>query len=90
MGARKAAVNDVSALNGFAGKTLQGRAAAVMEDTADQRLAYRTALKKVSPRYAVLAERAYGNEQQRSAAKKDGRALQYASRRCARRSPTWA
>ena len=79
--AREAATSDVSALGGFADKVLQGRAAAVMGDTAEQHLAYRTALKEVSPQYAGQAERAYAEEQQRSAAKEDRKALEYASRR---------
>ena len=79
--AREAAISDVSALDGFADKVLQGRAAAVMGDTAEQHPAYRTALKEVSPQYAGLAERAYAEEQQRSAAKEDRKALEYASRR---------
>ena len=79
--AREAATSDVSALAGFADKVLQGRAAAVMGDTAEQHPAYRTALKEVSPQYAGLAERAYAEEQQRSAAKEDRKALEYASRR---------
>ena len=69
--AREAATSDVSALDGFADKVLQGRAAAVMGDTAEQHLAYRTALREVSPQDAGLAERAYAEEQQRSAAKED-------------------
>lgn len=79
--AREAATGDVSALDGFADKVLQGRAAAVMGDTAEQHPAYRTALKKVSPQYAGLAERAYAEDQQLSAAKEDRKALEYASRR---------
>ena len=79
--ARDAATSDASALAGFADKTLQHRAAAVMGDTAAQHLAYRTALKEVSPQYAGLAERAYAEEQQRSAAKEDRKASEYASRR---------
>lgn len=79
--ARGAATGDVSALDGFADKVLQGRAAAVMGDTAEQHPAYRTALKEVSPQYAGLAERAYAEDQQRSAAKEDRKALEYASRR---------
>lgn len=79
--AREAATSDVSALDGFADKVLQGRAAAVMGDTAEQHPAYRTALKEVSPQYAGLAERAYAEEQRRSAAKEDRKALEYASRR---------
>ena len=79
--AREAATSDVSALDGFADKVLQCRAALAMGDTAEQHLAYRTALKEVSPQYAGLAERAYAEEQQRSAAKEDRKALEYASRR---------
>jgi hypothetical protein len=79
--AREAATGDVSALDGFADKVLQGRAAAVMGDTAEQHPAYRTALKEVSPQYAGLAERAYAEDQQRSAAKEDRKALEYVSRR---------
>ena len=79
--AREAAASDVSALDGFADKVLQGRAAAVMGDTAEQHPAYRTALKEVSPQYAGLTERAYAEEQQRSAAKEDRKTLEYASRR---------
>jgi hypothetical protein len=79
--AREAATSDVSALDGFADKVLQGRAAAVMGDTAEQHPAYRTALREVSPQYAGLANRAYAEEQQRSAAKEDRKALEYASRR---------
>lgn len=79
--AREAATIDVSALDGFADKVLQGRAAAVMGDTAEQHPAYRTALGEVSPQYAGLADRAYAEEQQRSAAKEDRKALEFASRR---------
>jgi hypothetical protein len=79
--AREAATIDASALDGFADKVLQGRAAAVVGDTAEQQPAYKTALREVSPQYAGLAERAYAEEQQRSAAKEDRKALEYASRR---------
>ena len=79
--AREAATSDVSELDRFADKVLQGRAAAVMGDTAEWHPAYRTALKEVSPQYASLAERAHAEEQQRSAAKEDRKALEYASRR---------
>ena len=79
--ALEAATSDVSALDGFADKMLQGRAAAVMGDTAEQHPSYRTALREVSPQYAGLAERAYAEEQQRSAAKEDRKALEYARRR---------
>lgn len=79
--AREAATSDVSALDDFADMVLQGRAAAVMGDTAEQHPAYRTALREVSPQYAGLADRAYAEEQQRSAAKEDRKALEFASRR---------
>lgn len=79
--AREAATSDVSALGGFTDKVLQGRAAAVVGDTAEQHPAYRTALREVSPQYAGLADRTYAEEQQRSAAKEDRKALEYASRR---------
>ena len=77
----EAATSDVSALRGFADKVLQGRAGAVMGDTAEQHPAYRTALREISPQYAGLAERAYVEEQQRSTAKEDRKASEYASRR---------
>ena len=79
--AREAATSDVSALDGFTDRTLQSRAAALMSYTAEQHLAYRTALNEVSPQYAGLADRAYADEQQRSAAKEGRKALEYASRR---------
>ena len=79
--AREAVTSDVSALDSFADKVLQGRAAAVMGDTAEQHPAYRTALREVSPQYAGLADRAYAEEQRRSAAKEDRKALEFASRR---------
>ena len=79
--AREAATSDVSALDGFADKVLRGRAPVVMGDTAEQHLAYRTALKEVSPQYAGLAEQAYAEEQRRLAAKEDRKALEYAGRR---------
>ena len=79
--AREAATNDVSALDGIADNTLRSRATAVMGDTAEQHVAYRIALQEVSPQYAGLAERAYADEQQRSAEKEDRKTLEYASRR---------
>jgi hypothetical protein len=79
--AREATTSDVSALDSIADKALEGRAATVMGDTAEQHQAYRTALMDVSPQYAGLAERAYVEEQQRSSAKEDRKALEYASRR---------
>ena len=79
--AREAATSDVSALNSFADKTLQSRAAAVMGNTADQHLSYRSALKGISPEYAGLAERAFADEQQQSAAKEARKAFEYASGR---------
>ena len=79
--AREAATSDVSALDAFADKTLQGRAAAVMGETAEQHLTYRTALKEVWSQHAGMGERAYADEQHRSAAKEDRKAFEYASRR---------
>ena len=79
--AREAAASDVSALNSFADKTLQARAAAVMGDTADQQVAYKTALLESSPQYAGLTERAFAAEQQMSAAKEARKSLEYAGRR---------
>ncbi|GCL65497.1 LPD7 domain-containing protein [Pseudaquabacterium pictum] len=79
--AREAATSDVSALNSFADKTLQRRAAAVMGDTGDQHLSYRSALKGISSEYAGLAERAFADEQQQSAAKEVRKAFEYASGR---------
>ena len=42
--ARDTAISDVAALDGFADKTMQGRAAAVVGETTEQHLTYRTAL----------------------------------------------
>ena len=81
MAAREAATSDVAGLNSFTDKMLQGRAAAVMGDTADQHPAYKTSLKEASPQYAGLAERAYADGQQRSAAKEDRKAFEFADRR---------
>ena len=53
----------------------------MLGNTADQHLAYWTALQEVSPQHAGLADRAYADEQQRSAAKEDRKAFEYASRR---------
>jgi len=79
--AREAAASDVAGLNSFTDKALQGRAAAVMGDTAEQHPTYKTALKEVSPQYAGLAERAYADDQQRSVAKDDRKAFEFADRR---------
>ena len=73
--AREAATSDVAALNSFADTALQGRAAAVMGDTADQHPTYKTALREASPQYAGLAERAYADDQQRSFAKEARKAF---------------
>jgi len=81
MAAREAATSDVSALNSFADKTLQSRAAAVMGGTAAQHLSHRSALKGISPEYAGLAERAFADEQQQSAAKETRKAFEHASGR---------
>ena len=79
--AREAATSDVAALNSFTDTALQGRAAAVMGDTADQHPTYKTALREASPQYAGLAERAYADDQQRSFAKEDRKAFEFADRR---------
>ncbi|MBE0548389.1 MAG: hypothetical protein IH627_12230 [Rubrivivax sp.] len=79
--AREVATSDAAVLNSFADKTLQARAAAVMGDTAYQHPAYKSSLKEVSMQYASLAERASADEQQRSAAKDDRKAFEYADRR---------
>jgi hypothetical protein len=79
--AREAATSDVAGLNNFGDPMLRGRAAAVMGDTADQYPAYQAALLEVSPQYASLAERAHGDEQQRSAVKDDRKAMEFAERR---------
>jgi len=79
--AREAATSDVAALNSFTDTPLQGRAAAVMGDTADQHPTYKTALREASPQYAGLAERAYADDQQRSFAKEDRKAFEFADRR---------
>ena len=79
--AREAATSDVAVMDSLTDKAMQRRAAAVMGDTADQHPTYMTALKEASPQYTGLAERAYADDQQRSAAKEDRKALEYASRR---------
>ena len=79
--AREAATSDVAVLNSFADMVLQGRAASVLGDTADQHPTYRTALREVSPQYASLAERAYAEDQLKSAAKEDRKAFEFADRR---------
>ena len=79
--AHEAATTHVAVLNSFVDKTLQGRAAAVMGDTADQHPTYKTALREVSPQYAGLAERAYAEDQLKSAAKEDRKAFAFADRR---------
>lgn len=79
--ARTAAVNDVAALDSFADKALQGRAAAVMGNTAHQHPTYKSALKEISPQYADLADRAYAQALKDSAAKEDRKALEFADLR---------
>jgi len=81
MAAREAATSDVAELSRFTDKALQARAAAVMGDTADHHLAYKSALREASPQYAGLAERAYADDQQRSVAKEDRKAFEFADRR---------
>ena len=79
--AREAATSDVDVLNSFADKTMQRHAAAVIGDTAAQHSTYKAALFEASPQYAGLAERAYADDQQRSATKEDRKALEFADRR---------
>lgn len=79
--ARAAATSDVAVMDSVTDKALQGRAAAVMGDTADRHPAYRTALKEASPQYAGLAQRAYADDQQRAVAKEDRKAIEFADRR---------
>lgn len=79
--AREAVAGDVSALNGFVDKTLKGRAASVMGETADQHQAYRTALREASPQYAGLSERAFANDQLKADAKDASKAFEFADRR---------
>ena len=79
--AREAATSDVEVLNRFVDKTLQGRAASMMGDTADQHPTYKAALSEVSTQYAGLAERAYAEDQQKSATKEDRKAFEFADRR---------
>ena len=79
--AREAATSDVDVLNSFADKTMQRHAAAVIGDTAAQHSTYKAALFEASPQYAGLAERAYTKNQQRSAAKEERKALEFADRR---------
>ena len=79
--AREAATSDVAAMSNFNDKTLQGRAASVMGDTADQHPTYRTALLEASPQYAGLADRAYADDQHKSAAKDTRKGFEFADRR---------
>jgi len=79
--ARELATSDVAVMDSFTDKALRGRAAAVIGETADRHPTYKTALTQASPQHAGLAERAYAQDQQRSAAKEDRKAFEYASRR---------
>ena len=79
--AREAATSHLAVFESFVDKTLQGSAAAVMGDTADQHPTYKTALREVSPQYASLAERAYAEDEQRSAVKEDRKRFEFADRR---------
>ena len=79
--AREAATSDVVGLKSFTDEALQRHAAALMGDTADQHPTYKTALKEASPQYAVLAERAYADDQQRSTWKEDRKSLEFSVRR---------
>jgi hypothetical protein len=79
--AREAATSDVVGLKSFTDGALQRHAAALMGDTADQHPTYKTALKEASPQYAVLAERAYADDQQRSVTKENRKAFEFENRR---------
>jgi len=79
--AREVATSDAAVMDSFTDKALQGHAAAVMGETADRHPTYKTALTEASPQHAGLAERAYADDQQRSATKEDRKAFEYASRR---------
>ena len=52
-----------------------------MGDTADQHQTYKTALIEVGPGYAGLADRAFADDQQKSAAKEDRKSIEFADRR---------
>ena len=79
--AREAARQDVVAMNTFTDKGLKDRAAGTMGDTADQHQTYKAALIEAGPGYASLAARAFADDQQKSAAKEDRKAIEYADRR---------
>ena len=79
--ARAEATSNVAALSNFADATLQGRAAAVMGETAQKHLDYKAQLAEVLPQYADLASRRYAEELQRSAAKDDRKSAEFAGRR---------
>ena len=79
--AREAARQDVVAMNTFTDRGLKDRAAGTMGDTADQHQTYKTALTEVGPGYASLADRAFADDQQKSAAKEARKAIEYADRR---------
>ena len=79
--AREAARQDVVAMNSFTDKGLKDRAAGTMGDTADQHQTYKAALIEVGPGYAGLADRAFAEDQQKSAAKEDRKSIEFAGRR---------
>ena len=79
--AREAAISDVAVMDSFTDKAPRERAAALMGETADQHPTYKAALKEASPQYTGLAERAYADDQQQSAAKEDRKAFEFADRR---------
>ena len=79
--AREAARQDVVAMNTLTDKGLKDRAAGTMGDTADQHQTYKTALTEVGPGYASLADRAFADDQQKSAAKEDRKSIEFAERR---------
>ena len=79
--AREAARQDVVAMNSLTDKGLKERAAGTMGGTADQHQTYKAALIEVGPGYASLADRAFADDQQKSAAKEDRKSIEFADRR---------
>ncbi len=79
--AREAARQDVVAMDSFTDKGLKDRAAGSMGDTADQHQTYKAALIEVGPGYASQAARALAEDQQKSAAKEERKAIEFANGR---------
>ena len=79
--AREAARHDVVAMNTFTDNGLKDRAAGTMGATADQHQTYKAALIEVGPGYPGLADRAFADDQQRSAAQEDRKSIEFVDRR---------